>query len=305
MEMMLIFLAVITVTAIVLGKNRSPSDAAEAVHSVHVPMPAAQKSMDQELTARMEEFMKFDCFSLVIQPVVDFAANTATGGEVLSRLNHPERGVIFPDDFLHSIDAAGLYPQFDRYIFQKTCAWLSRSLAAGENVEYISCNFSRKTLSEANIAMQLVEFADSYGLPHEKLAIEITERERETDAGLFLTNLRQLKSAGFRIFLDDYGMGVTSVKDIINYPLDTVKIDRSILYAANTDQGKAAYRALVAMAKELGLKVVCEGIETEEQGQFAKEAGCHYGQGFLYFRPIGTDQVLDMMEKSRIAEEDA
>lgn len=305
MEVMVIFLVVIAAAALVLRKSGKPADAAETAPAAPAPMPEKENAIDQELTERAEEFMKYDRFSLVVQPVVNYAANSAVGGEVLSRLHHPERGVIFPDDFLRCIDAAGLYPQFDRYVFRKACAWLSRSLDAGEAVDYISCNFSRKTLSEANIAMQLTQIADSFGIPHEKLAIEITERERETDAQLFLLNLKQLKASGFRIFLDDYGIGVTSVKDMMNYPLDTVKIDRSILYAANTDQGKAAYRALVAMAKELELKVVCEGIETEEQNTFAREAGCHYGQGFLYSRPMGVDEMFEMMEKSRITEADA
>jgi len=302
MEIMLICLAAIATAVIVLGKHRSSAAPAEA--SPSVPMPSKQNAIALELTARAEEFIKYDYFSIMIQPVLDFSADTVTRGEVLARLHHPERGVIFPDDFLPCIDKAGLYPLFDRYIFRKTCAWMKRSLAAEETVDYISCNFSRKTLSETNIVLQLTQIADHYGIPHEKLAIEITERERETDAQLFLENLHQLKQAGFQLFLDDYGSGFTSLKDLMNYPLDTVKIDRSILYATNTDQGEAAYRALVAMAKELGLKIVCEGIETEAQSCFAREVGCHYGQGFLYFHPMDVDAMFEIIEKSRLTEED-
>lgn len=305
MEFIIALLLLIAVAAFLLVRSKSARDNYEDASQRPAVMPEPQNGLERELESRIAEFMELDHFSLMIQPVVDLRTDAVCCGEVLSRLNHPERGVIFPDEFLPAIDSAGLYLQFDRYIFQKSCAWFSRSLEEEEKLDILSCNFSRKTLSEANVASQLVRIADSYGLPHNRLAVEITERERETDAQQFYSNLAQLKSAGFRIFLDDYGNGVTSVKDLMQYPLDIVKIDRSLLLAAETEQGKAVYRALVAMAKELGDKVVCEGVETEEQRRFAREAGCHYGQGFLFFCPMSTEQVFDMVEKSSIHREEA
>lgn len=301
MEMMAIVLVLIVTAALLLGRRKPLPEEFDTASAVP---PEPQDSLEWEVEKRIVEFIESDCFELAIQPVVDFRTNAVCGGEVLSRLNHPERGMIFPDVFLSAVDAAELYPQFDRYIFEKSCAWLSQAIAKGEGLETLSCNFSRKTLSEENIAAQLAQIADRHGLPHKRLAIEITERERETDALRFYDNLQQLKANGFRVFLDDYGNGVTSVKDLMKYPLDIVKIDRSILLAAETDQGKAAYRALVAMAAELHAEVVCEGIETEEQSRFAREAGCHYGQGFLFFRPTRPENVFEVMEKSRIVSEE-
>ncbi len=266
--------------------------------------PTAQKTLSQELTERMEEFMDRDLFSLVIQPVVDFRTNTVFKGEVLSRLEHPERGVIFPDAFLPVIEKLNLYSRFDRYIFQKSCVWLQRSLAQGEKMECISCNFSRKTLSEKTIAQDLIRFANNYGVSHDKLAVEITEREQNDDEQQLIENLKILKAAGFRIILDDYGTGVTSEHDLLNYPLDIVKIDRSLLFRARTESGKEEFRALVAMFTDLGAEVVCEGIETEEQSDFARNSGCCYGQGYLYFKPIRQDQVFEMIRRSRIFGDD-
>jgi len=300
MEMM-ILLAVIAAAAILMMRHGKSKPAGERVSAV--PVPEKKNAMPRELTQRVEEFMQYDRFSLVIQPMVNLSSNTSNGGVVLSRLNHPERGVIFPNDFLPCIEAAGLESKFDRYIFRKTCAWLSRSLAAGETVECISCNFSRKTLSEPDIVPQLLQITDSFSFPCEKLGIEITERDKEMDSRQFLENLKRLKEAGFRIILDDCGIGVTSVKDLPNYPLDVVKIDRSILCAADTEQKKSAYRALVSMAAELGLKVVCKGIETEAQDAFARDVGCNYGQGFLYFTPMDVDKMFQEIEKSRVAED--
>ena len=265
--------------------------------------PAAKKTLKQELKDRMVEFLDRDFFSLMIQPVVDFQTNTVFKGEVLSRLEHPERGVIFPDVFLPVIAALNLYSRFDRYIFQKSCVWLQRTLAEGENMECISCNFSRKTLSEPTIAQDLIRIANKYGVSHDRLAVEITEREKNDNDAQFIENLKILKAAGFRIILDDYGTGVTSVKDLQNYPLDIIKIDRSILLKAQSEEEKIAFRTLVASFIDLGADVVCEGIETYEQDEFVRNSGCRYGQGFLYFKPISQDEVFEMIRKSRLAEE--
>lgn len=258
---------------------------------------AVSDPLKKELENRMEEFMERDLFSLVIQPVVNFRKDSVTNGEILSRLNHPDHGMISPDIYLPVVDALGLYPSFDRYIFRKSCAWLSHSLAQGEKLDCVSVNFSRITLSCKDIAKDLIEIADSYGVSHNALAIEITEQVPETGVEDFLENLNQLRAAGFRIILDDFGSGVTSFNDLMRYPLDVVKIDRSLLLEAQTEQGANAYRALVAMAVELGAEVVCEGIETQAQNTFAREAGCHYGQGFLFFKPIAQDQVFAMIRR--------
>lgn len=272
--------------------------------SKHSGIPAQpQETTGRELAERIGEFVENDCFVLMVQPVVDFRTGRVCGGEVLSRLNHPERGMIFPNEFIPAIDAAGLHTAFDKYIFRKCCAWLSHS--RGEGMELVSCNFSRKTLSEPDIAAQLEQIADSYGLPHSSLGIELMEQEAETDRDRFYGNLKQLKDSGFRIILDDFGDGVTSMQDIMREPLDIVKIDRSVLLAADNDQVKAAYRSMVEMAEGMGLEVVCEGIETEEQRSFAKEVGCHYGQGYLFYRPMDTAQVFEMMAKSSLLPEDA
>ena len=262
--------------------------------------PVAQKSLNRELKDRMVEFMDRDMFALLIQPVVDFRNNAVFKGEVLSRLEHPERGVIFPDTFLPVINELNLYPRFDRYIFQKACVFMRTVQTSGAKMDCVSCNFSRKTLAEPTIAEDLIRIANSYGVSHDKLAIEITEREKHDDEQQFIENLKNLRAAGFRIILDDYGTGVTSGDDLLNFPLDIVKIDRSVLLSAKTEEGKEAFRALVALFVELGADVVCEGIETKEQDKFARSAGCHYGQGFLYFKPERQQRVLDTIRKSDI-----
>lgn len=301
MKELLVVVLMIAVVAVLLLRKKTSGATAPAAAG---PAPAAQDSLKQELLNRMEEFLDRDLFCLVIQPVVDFETDTVHSGEVLSRLHLPERGVIFPDQFLPAIDTLGLYPRFDRYIFRKTCAWLRRSAQEREQFDCVSCNFSRKTLSEKDLVPDLIRIADNYDIPHEKLGVEITEREKATDVLQLGENLKQLKEAGFRIILDDYGNGVTSANDLMQYPLDIVKIDRSMLLSACTDQGKTEFCQMVTTAVRLGMEVVCEGIETEEQSRFARKAGCRYGQGFLFFKPVSQEQVFEMMQKGSIREVD-
>ena len=293
-------LLLIVGTAVLLSRRKGTAEAAAQTTPPPGPAPASLGSRKQEMQNRIAEFMERDLFCLVIQPIIDFRADKVCGGEVLSRLNHPERGVIFPDDFLPAVNNQGLHTKFDYYIFQKSCAWMSRTRTQSDKMEFLSCNFNRKTLSEEGVAQELIRIADRYGVPHKELAIEITEQYPQSNDPMFVENLKQLHAAGFRIFLDDYGQGCTSEQELTQYPLDVVKIDRSMLVAAATEEGRAGFLQAVALANRVGALITCEGIETEEQNSFVRETGCHYGQGFLFFKPMDLNQAYEMMEKSSI-----
>lgn len=245
------------------------------------------------LHSQIESYLDQDLFSLVIHPTVDFRTDCAFTGEALSRLYHPEHGAISADVFIPILDAMGLYSKFDRYVFRKCCTWLQQTAQEGKRFDCVACNFSRKTLSQTGIVQDLIQIADSCGIPHHKLGIEITEWFQTADTQQIKENLHRLKDAGFRIILDDYGSGVTSESDLHNFPLDIIKIDVSLLRNTGTEAGDAAFRALVARFTQMGAEVVCEGIETEVHDSFARETGCHYGQGFLYFKPLSLDRVLE------------
>ena len=256
---------------------------------------AAPLKPEKEMMVRMPDFIDDDRFRLAVQPVIDLQTGDIVGGEVLSRLHHPEQGVIFPDKFLPAVEEAGIYPRFDYYIFRKSCKLMQCLRARGAAIEYLSCNFSRLTLSENEAATRLSEIADAFELPHECMAVEITEREQEKDTDQFCENLVEIKKAGFQIFVDDLGAGVTSVRDLWSYPVDVVKIDRSLLLSTDTEQGRSAYYGLRNLVVDLNCKVLCEGVETREQHQFVIDAGCHYGQGFLFYRPMEEERFLSLV----------
>ena len=254
---------------------------------------------ERELVERIPEFLRDDCFRLVVQPVIELQTGKIVGAEVLSRLEHPGQGTIFPDRFIPAVEAAGLYSEFDCEIFRKSCILMHRLRKCRAKLQYLSCNFSRMTLSEPGMLDQLCRIAQENDVPYECMAVEITERERDTDNDQFCENLIDLKKAGFRILVDDLGAGVTSLRDLWSYPVDVVKIDRSLLLAAETEQGRSVFCRLRDLADDLGCMVLCEGVETEEQHRFVLEAGCQYCQGFRFYRPMRAEQFLCLMNEKK------
>ena len=252
---------------------------------------------ENDLERRMAEFLENDRFVLYLQPVIDLTTGRIRGAEALARLDHPERGLLFPDVFLPVINRLGLQMDFDLYMFRKSCAWLGRS----RGLAGISVNFSRKTLCRPGLVRELATIADRCGVACSDIAIEVTECEKEPDETNFIRNLQGLKSCGFLVFLDDYGDGVTVITDLQRCPMDIVKLDRSLLLGAeSSEEGAIIFRSLVEMATKIGIDTVCEGIETDAQEQLAKESGCRYAQGFRYFRPTEANELL-----KRIAPENA
>lgn len=255
------------------------------------PDPQPEQTLDSELEARMQEFMDHDRFPLFIQPVVELATGKVMGGEVLPRLDHPQHGLIYPDVFLKVVNRMNFQEDFDLYVFRKSCAWLSEN----RGMKSVSVNFSRKTLSRPRIAGLLAGIADEYDLEHADLVIEITEWEKEDHIEVYRENLRQLRELGFKIFLDDFGSGVTSIADLNQCDMDIVKIDRSVLLAAESADGGVILQTLIGMAAQLGVDVVCEGIETEQQEELVRSCGGHYVQGYRYYAPISAEELAEML----------
>lgn len=262
-----------------------------------VPEQEPELTPEQLLAKEMPDLIHYDCFQLAVQPVIKLESGNIVGGEVLSRLKHPEQGIIFPNRFLPAIEEAGLSSRFDHYIFSKTCDLVKRMTTQQIQLSYLSCNFARSTLSEKNIVSDLCEIANSHGVPYNRLAVEVTEQELETNTDLFRKNLRELRDLGFNIFVDDLGAGVTAVRDLWTYPVDVMKLDRSLLQDAETEQGRVTFHGLQNLADNMGIKVLCEGVETEEQRQFVVDTGCDYGQGYLFYRPMEEQQFVRLVSK--------
>ena len=247
---------------------------------------AEVEKLEREISSAIEH----DEFFLEFQPFVDARTEQVIGGEVLTRLNLPERSLVGPASFLRAIAGIGLFSRFDYYVFGKCCAWASCQIERNPNIQYLSCNFSRHTISKPDFAKKIIRIADQYGVPHHMFAIEITEEEQEIEMAQAAQNLEDLHQSGFHIFLDDFGCGFTSLDDLQYYWIDVVKVDKSILDRTETEKGRAIFRHVVQMAKDVGCKVLCEGVETREQLELVRQTGCDIVQGYYFYKALPVDK---------------
>ncbi len=243
-------------------------------------------------------------FFLEYQPFLDAKTKKIVGAEVLSRLNSETDGILTPGSFLSAVSSVGLNDKFDFYIFEKNCKWISNDKAMRERFKY-SMNFSRATLCEPAFAKSILRILDRYGLNPSCIAVEVLEDEDLTveEEKCMMKNLTTLKEAGIIILLDDFGSGYTTFEDLRNLDLSVVKIDKSIVHNSSTEAGGIIMKNLITTAKDLGYKVLCEGIENAEHEAAAINAGCDLLQGYYYFRPMPVARLEEVFGRNAAADE--
>lgn len=248
---------------------------------------------EKEDIKRIEEAFKNNEFKMYLQFVVDNKEKKLASAEALSRWVTASGEVIYPGSYIGLIEKSGLIAQFDYYMFEKVCKKLSEWKDTDLEYLSISCNFTRITISEKDFVLKINEIADKYDFDRSKLLIEITEDSTENNLVNAMYNIMQVKQFGFRIALDDLGSGYTSLVSLCEYPIDVVKLDREILLLSETEKGKKLFLGIVSLAHYLNLKVVCEGVETEEQNRFVSESNCNYIQGWYYNKAIPEHEAED------------
>lgn len=237
-------------------------------------------------------------FFLVHQPVLDAKTKEIIGTEVLSRWNSHSEGILQPANFMPAVNSVGIQSKFDFYILGKICKWISAEKEQRERYRY-AVNFSRVTLSDPECVDKMLGVLDQYGLKPSCLAVEILEdrdvseeaRERMTE------NLHALKEKGFSIWLDDFGEGSVSFDDLQNLDISILKIDSSVTQNAVTENGYIILQNIIRIAKSIGFKTLCEGVETKEQEHAVIQAGCDLIQGFYYYKPMPTAMVESILWK--------
>ena len=225
------------------------------------------------------------------QPLVELGTGKVLGFEALMRWNHPHRGLLIPKDFSEIAKETGLIEQIDWVIYEQVCRDLPVLLQMGG---YASINVSPRHLGHESFADRLLALIAEYGIAPANINIEVTEDALIEHPELGLKLLTKLKQAGVRISLDDFGTGYSSFSYLHKYPLDCLKIDRSFLATlANHPDNKTMHlvRAIHALGLSLGLDVIAEGVETEEQSACLLQIGITLGQGNLFSRPGAIEDI--------------
>ncbi len=229
---------------------------------------------------------------LVFQPLVDLRTRAVLGCEALVRWQHPTRGLLGPDTFLPVAELQGHGAAVDALVLRQACQVAARWADQGLD-RTVSVNLGRSSMIEPELADQVRAALRDSGLPPTRLHLEITEHDQlPVDAGV--EALRQLAALGVAISLDDFGTGYTSLAYLQRYPITLLKLDRSITGADSVDHLIAG---ITSLAGTLGIAVLAEGIETEEQHARLAAFGIDAGQGWLYGRPVPADQ-LDLLQVS-------
>lgn len=253
------------------------------------------------LQADIERAFQDREFRLYIQFYVDAQSNRVVGGEALSRWQHPRRGILTPGMFVPMMEREKQISRLDYYCLREVCIFLEKLVYRGVQDFFLSCNFSRETFAAPDFVNRCVEIIDAYRFPRELLIFEITESAIGGDMSLIAQNIAALKDYGVSIALDDFGEGFTSFCDLQQYPVDGIKLDKSLVDNMLTCNGGVIVRAMIQVGHELGVTILAEGVETEEQAQALREMHCDVFQGFRFHHPVPDWEARDKIVK-RFAE---
>lgn len=232
------------------------------------------------------------------QPKIDLASGRPSGVEALLRWQHPEMGLVPPERFIPLAEESGLIVTIGEWVLRSACRQVQRWTEAGETPLRVAVNLSSRQLREKDFVDTVKHALADTGLAPWKLELELTEsmllQQGERNLSTFLT----LKEMGVTLSVDDFGTGYSSLNQLKRFPIDFLKIDRSLVSQLTTDPDMAAIaEAITTMAHTLNLKVVAEGVETEEQHQMLLHHGCDEGQGYFFDRPQAAEQVLHTLHR--------
>lgn len=251
----------------------------------------------KEIEEDMEKALEDNQFHVFIQPKYDVVDNHIVGGEALARWIHPDKGMISPGEFIPIFETNGFIRFLDYCIWEETCKFIVDCKKNNLKSYPISINVSRIHFYSKELKRKLTELLEKYELDASELEIEITESVYVEDAELINKRITELQQLGFKIAMDDFGSGYSSLNMLKEIPLDILKMDLKFLDSSdNVSKSHKILGALIQLAKSLELKVVVEGVETEEQVEFLKSMGKMGAQGYYYSRPLPAEDYKKLLE---------
>ncbi len=228
---------------------------------------------------------------MVYQPQVDSHSGKVNSCEALLRWKDPDKGFISPAVFVPIAEKSNLIISLSDWVFEQVCQQRKLWLDKGFSDIRIDVNLSSRQFSDASVVHKIKTALAQHQLETKHIGLELTESALIDGDEHSITSIHALKEMGFEIALDDFGTGYSSLSYIKRFPISSIKIDRAfIIDAPDKEDDSAIVRAIIAMAKALGLKVIAEGVETKEQYQFIHQSGGHYIQGYYFYKPMPADE---------------
>ncbi|MBQ3302825.1 MAG: EAL domain-containing protein, partial [Eggerthellaceae bacterium] len=240
------------------------------------------------------------------QAIVRSSTGYICGEEALARWDDPEYGMISPAFFIPILEDAGLLHQLDMHMVDCVIADILKERENGVTTVPTSINISVRDLGKVDIAHELARRADAAGVSHDLLRVEFTESAAIEDPAQLQLQIKSLHDAGFKVWMDDFGSGYSSLNTLQEFGFDLIKLDIEFVRNLESERAREVVAGVVRVASKMGVDTLAEGIETEEQALFLESIGCDMLQGFLYFRPVPIDEIIRWVSegKSKTRESD-
>lgn len=245
-----------------------------------------------DLINQIKVGLKKDEFEMYYQPIISTDTETLAGLEALIRWKHTKNGFIPPDRFIPIAEEYGMMLQIERWVIESVFYQVEKWVDMGDIPIFVSINLSSKGLLENNLVEFLTELLTKYRIEPEKIQFEVTETSMISNLGASVHILDELRETGFKLALDDFVVGYSSLNYLKNLPINKVKLDKSLIdNIVKDNKEKLLIKALIDMSHYIDLEVVAEGIEMQEQAELLSSLNCDYIQGYYYGRPSPKEQI--------------
>ena len=242
----------------------------------------------------MEKALENHEFQVYLQPKYSTKAEVLSAAEALVRWIHPVLGFISPGKFIPIFERNGFILQLDDYMLTEVARLQSSWLEEGKQLVPISVNVSRAHFAEDNLAEHICSVVDAFKVPHQYIELELTESAFFDDKAMLLTTVRKLKEFGFKVSMDDFGAGYSSLNSLKELPLDIIKLDAEFFRSVDDiERSNLIVGQTISLAKKLGMEIVAEGIETRDQVDFLAKQNCDLIQGFYFSKPLPVTEFVE------------
>lgn len=258
---------------------------------------ASQQQNRRDIEYALRHAIERDQLEVHYQPKLCLQSNSITSVEALVRWRHPELGNVSPADFIPIAEESGQIIEIGQWVLEQSCEDLERWNTSLKQPVNVAVNLSATQLLHSDVGAQVLNACRRFDVPINWVELEITETAALSDFERALEKLQQLKTLGIQLSLDDFGTGFSSLSYLQQIPVSVLKIDRSFVSSITTGcKDESLTQSILLMAKQLDLKVVAEGVETEEQFGLLKQWGCDYIQGYLIAKPMAFEQLTQFLQ---------
>lgn len=282
-------------------------DADSAMYRAKEAGKARYEIFDREMHVRNMNLLRIETdlrhaverseFMVLYQPIIELDGGFVSEFEALIRWQHPEYGLVTPDEFIGVAEETGMIVSMGRWILEESCRQIAEWQENSEHQLSVSVNLSAKQLMHPSLTKQIRDILDQTGLLPRQLKLEVTESTVMEHSERSLSVLNELDELGVLLSTDDFGTGYSSLSYLQRFPFDRLKIDRTFIDKMDCDEKSAAIvKTILMLGENLGLDVVAEGIETERQLEMLRALGCKRGQGYLFSKPVDNKNAEKLLE---------